>query len=166
MALVPEDGTGLPNADSYVSVSEADSYWADHGSPSSWTGAATASKESALRYATIWVDNNFAWPGEVVSDTQALRWPRGGVVDDERRPIDSDVIPVRLKSAVMQLANEHIASGDLSESETHGLEEVEAGPVRVRFVGSAGKRRAYPFVEVILRGLYAYGGGVVRTVRA
>ncbi len=36
MALTVEDGTGLSNSDSYLSVADADAYFLKHGNPSAW----------------------------------------------------------------------------------------------------------------------------------
>ncbi len=36
MALIVEDGTGLANAESYLSVADADAYFLAHGNPSDW----------------------------------------------------------------------------------------------------------------------------------
>lgn len=39
MALIVEPGTGLINADSYMTIAEADTYHLKHGNPSAWTDA-------------------------------------------------------------------------------------------------------------------------------
>lgn len=164
MALVVEDGTAKSDAESYLSVTDADTYWTEHGSPATWTGA-DAVKEAALRYATQWIDDQWHWRGEVVSNTQALRWPRAGVADDEGRTIDSDTIPERLKQAVAQAAGAHLAGSGLATIQKHGIDRVKVDVVEVDFSGGSGQQEHYPLISLLLRGLYSYGGGAVRTVR-
>ena len=93
MALEVEDGTGKEDADSYLSLADADLYWDNHGAPSEWTGADDSDKEGALRYGTDFLDGKFTWRGFITTSTQALGWPRGGVFDDEGRLLDSESIP-------------------------------------------------------------------------
>ena len=54
MALTVEDGTGLVGADSYVSVADCETYCDARGL--TFSGAATADKEAALRRATASID--------------------------------------------------------------------------------------------------------------
>ena len=42
MALTHEDGTGKADAESYLSVTDADTYHTAHGDPAAWSGATTA----------------------------------------------------------------------------------------------------------------------------
>ena len=56
MAFVTEDGTGLAEANSYVSVAEADAYHADRGN-AAWIGEDSA-KQSALIKATDYLENH------------------------------------------------------------------------------------------------------------
>ena len=48
MAIIVEDGTGLANANSFISVAGADAYWAEVTTPALWNAANTAAKEAAL----------------------------------------------------------------------------------------------------------------------
>ena len=47
MALVVEDGTGITNANAYVSVAEADSYFQARNN-ASWSARNTHDKEKAI----------------------------------------------------------------------------------------------------------------------
>ena len=79
MSLIVEDGTGKVDAESYQSVSAADTYFSNVGN-SLWTGS-TAVKEAALRKATIYLDSTYQWQGSIFSLEQSLNWPRLGVYD-------------------------------------------------------------------------------------
>ncbi len=76
MAFIAEDGTGLADANSLCSVSDADTYFADR-SNTAWAGT-DATKEAALIRATDYIEMLFSekFKGEAFSDTQALCWPR------------------------------------------------------------------------------------------
>lgn len=74
MALIVEDGTGLVNAESYVSVADYKTYHVNRG-----IGVAGSDLdiERRLRLATEYID--LRWGGGVqglkIADTQALVWP-------------------------------------------------------------------------------------------
>ena len=73
MPLIVEDGSGLANADSYVSVADCQAYAADHGLAFAGEAAALA----ALRNATLYLDGEYTYCGERATDIQALEWPHG-----------------------------------------------------------------------------------------
>lgn len=77
MALIVEDGTGLPDAESYVSVANCSTYCVKHGL--TFDTAVTADAESALRRATEFLDYTYRqrFPGSRTHRrNQALEWPR------------------------------------------------------------------------------------------
>lgn len=75
MAFVVEDGTGLPNANSYASVEFADAYFAERGI-TTWTGTPEA-KQSALILGTDYIEVMPAsWDGCPTTEVQALKFPR------------------------------------------------------------------------------------------
>jgi hypothetical protein len=79
MALVPEDGTGVADANSYIDMDYADAYFSDRGKDA-WIDADPAVKEVALIDATDYI--NMRWgmtpgfKGAVATETQSLLWPR------------------------------------------------------------------------------------------
>lgn len=99
MPLIVEDGTGLDDAESYVSVAEADTYHTARGAETTWTDADSDLKEQALRKATEYIDSTFG--GRLRSarsypDTpQALEFPR---------ELWGDAVPVNLKKATFEYA--------------------------------------------------------------
>ena len=93
MALVVEDGTGKSNANTYISQSDADSYFSSRDNPTAWTGLSSAKKDAALIYATVTLDGMWDFVGTVTTSTQSLAWPRDGVWDEEGRRIEADVSP-------------------------------------------------------------------------
>lgn len=101
MALVVEDGTGLVNSESYISIAEADLYHSNRGNLG-WTGTNTV-KENSLRKATEYLDRTYSFKGALVKFNQSLKWPRYLVVDDEGRNL-SNQIPKVIKDAIAELA--------------------------------------------------------------
>lgn len=110
MAIVVEDGTGLANAVSYLSVANADSHHAARGNVRWTTGAAAAvvtneQKEAALVKATDFLDKFFGrkFIGGKYSQEQALAWPREDAIDPNGFDLRLEV-PRQLKMATAELA--------------------------------------------------------------
>ena len=101
MPLVIEDGSGLSNAESYVSVADADTYvTAYKGANTLWDAATEGAKEVAARQSTQYVDGTSNWKGEIESSTQALDWPRNYVYDEIGTAIDG--LPVNVANATAE----------------------------------------------------------------
>lgn len=99
--MVVEDGTGLTDSNSYVSVDFADDYFSARG-VSGWETLEEEAKEQALIKATDYIDNVFQWHGKKASSEQALRFPRNNLYDYEGNEITG--IPVNLMQAVCDAA--------------------------------------------------------------
>ena len=110
--MIVEDGTGLLNADSYVSTEYADSYFSARG-VSEWVALTTSKKEQLLIKATDFIDNIYQWYGKKEFETQALRFPRVDIRDYEGAEIKG--IPTCLKQAVCD-ASLIAMSGDLFQT--------------------------------------------------
>lgn len=78
MTLVVEDGTGLSNADSYISVTDAGLYFTAYGNSDTWTAYDADSQEVALRAATRAIDSLYgaSFMSKPLTTTQALKQPR------------------------------------------------------------------------------------------
>lgn len=75
-----------------------------------------------------------AWTGTIASDTQALSWPRIGMVDRYGRAIDSAIIPDDLKRAQAELAGQLHTDRSLdSDIIVQGITKIKAGPVELGF---------------------------------
>ena len=105
MALIVEDGTLVADAESYLSVADADVIIASRGGDAAWTALDTISKEVQLRLSTEYLDLNYCYVGSVTSTDQSLEWPRQGITG-----VDSDEIPTLLKKALAVLAVDSIGS--------------------------------------------------------
>ena len=105
MALVVEDGSGLVNAASYISVSFADSYHRTRGN-TGWAAIEAANKTALVIKATEWLDAEYYFAGEPTypETPQALQWPRAGIFDENCTLLASDALPVALQRATAELA--------------------------------------------------------------
>ena len=158
MALIVEDGTGLSDAESFLSVADADSYFSKHGEPSAWTAATTAAKEAALRLATQYLCTVYhqRWKSVRTYEEQALDWPRAWMDDDDGYSIDSDELPQRLKDATAEMSLRSLSATLLPDVDNPGAikrERVKVGPIEdeVEYT-SGGKSQLirYRLVDLLL----------------
>lgn len=104
--FVVEDGTGKTDANSYISVADADQYNENHQADTDWSGATQAEKEKALRLATQYLDAEYGndWIGVRANEDQALDFPRADMIDRDGVDIDSDSVPQAIKDATVEAA--------------------------------------------------------------
>ncbi len=152
MTLIVETGSGLENAESYLSVADCDIYH-EAMNNSSWTGS-TSNKEAALRKATQYLDSTYEWIGSIYSLEQALSWPRTNVYDAQGRDLANSV-PVKLKNACAELALAAL-SADLvvitDNSNFVKREKVEG--LEIEYVSGAPIDRQYRLVDKLLMDLF------------
>lgn len=110
MTLVVEDGSGLANAESYISVADATTYHANRGN-SGWAAIASDTiREQLLRKATDYMlaVYRLRWAGYRYNSTQALDWPRlyVPVLDTltANQYVDFNIVPSLVKNACAELA--------------------------------------------------------------
>lgn len=142
MALTVEDGTGLEDAESYVSVADVDAYitagYAADSTAAQWVAAATGEKEEALRRATAYLDGHYLgdWKGTRNLKAQALAWPRTGGVDVDGYSIDSSSVPKNLEHAAAEVAIETVTrTSELDPAQTDpstlDKELLKIGPITI-----------------------------------
>ena len=158
---------GAVNANSYVSVADADAYHDYRLHNSEWATATTADKQNALVMATRYLEP-FKWLGTKATTTQALRWPREGVYDLDGTLYDDTAIPAPLINATAELAWEFIKQDRLVDSDNDGLKSVKAGPVEVEFDSRTKPTTSPKYVLTMLAGLLEAGFNprFVKLVRA
>tara|TARA_R110000824_G_scaffold59323_9_gene159395 strand:- start:717 stop:1250 length:534 start_codon:yes stop_codon:yes gene_type:complete len=171
LAIIVEDGTGVPNANSYTSVAAADAYFLIRENPAAWTGATTDAKEEALRMSTAYLTEQFGnrWRGVIDSDTQGLDWPRSGVVDgDTGLSYDSNEMPGRLRNATAEVAVRYIAGTALRPDVEPGDGNITSSTMSVGgismtedFVGMATTAPVFPVVKQQLRSLLTDAGATL-----
>ena len=167
MALTVENGTGLAAAESFISEADADTYLTEHADPATWTGANTAEKEAALRYATEWLDGKYEWDGTIKVTTQALGWPRTSAYDNESRLAASTSVPGRVERATCEVALSHLSDA-LNATQARGgaVRREKVGSLEVEYEPGAAAEVQLPHISRILNGLGSLKGSVIRMVRA
>ena len=138
--MIPEDGTGLANADAYVSVEFADEYFSARGNQT-WAGLGSADKEAAIIKATDYLEAAYfdKWQGERLKADQALSFPRS--------PFG---MPAKFKSAVCELAIRANAGELMSDVERLTTKE-KVGSIEVEYAQNADPATKYAYVASLLK---------------
>ena len=133
---------GSPTQDSYATLAEFETYAASRLPALSWfTSATDPQKEAALRAAARELDACFAWTGTAVDDTQALTWPRSGMLTRNGYSIATTAIPNDLKNAQCEFALQLGAGDRLADNDPlkKGITSIKAGSVALTFSDVQGK---------------------------
>ena len=158
---------GSADANSYVTTTEANTYFSDRAHASAWEDF--DEPDQLLIIASRQLDWYVDWKGVVASNTQGMDWPRTGVYDETDVEYDSDVIPTKVKIAVYELALSSIKGDRMEDDSLAGLSEVQAGSLRIKADNSvhATTPDAIPKkIWKIISGLYIRSASVVRLIRA
>lgn len=165
--IIVEDGSTVPNANSYVAVTDLVTYAAQQGV----TLPATEAEQETLLYKAMTYLEQQNYSGVKADYAQALEWPRTGA-NDNGYVLDSDEIPVKLKKAQMQLALEAITTNLTPNivASTKGavVEETVIGAVSVKYAQpvNPGMQPVFTVVNGYLDGLLASTGLQARVRRA
>jgi len=123
------------NTNSYVTITEADTYFTTRIDADEWTTATEALKEQALVTATQLIDNR-SWIGIAVSSSQSLAFPRKQATYYDPRmgqdiTIADDEIPSQVKIAVYEQALHLLQNEDLIAQKTQTFESIAVGSIKL-----------------------------------
>lgn len=166
MAIVVEDGTGKSDAETLISVADADAYFAARGN-TIWAAIATdAEKEQLLRKASDYILGTYGprWAGIRLLSTQALDWPRVGVVADGWL-VNSDEVPNLVANASAELALQ-ANSGDLLVNTEQSVKREKIGPLETEFNDFAVSETKYTQIDRILAPFFGSNGLTVNLIRS
>tara|TARA_R110000824_G_scaffold66023_4_gene171610 strand:+ start:105 stop:632 length:528 start_codon:yes stop_codon:yes gene_type:complete len=156
------------NADSFITVAEADAYWATNLYPTTWETATTANKEKALKMATRILDEKCEWVGTRATSAQALGWGRTDVVYDGIS-VSSTTMPIQISNATAQFAGDLLVSDLTANAEGKGLNSLKVGDITLDFDKNDTAGVMPEIVQEMLRGwgtIYARAKfGTVAVVR-
>jgi len=172
--LIVEDGTGVANANSYVSLDYANAYHDAVLYKTAWTeNASPEEKTRALIGAARMIDASFKFKGFKTNDVQTMEWPRIYAENTESTGVrywfgsgfsggaywNSNTIPERLKKAQAELAGELLKKDRTAEWDALGVSSVSLGQgaVSVDFTGDAETIGAQPFTPTVLDYLSTLG---------
>jgi hypothetical protein len=148
MSLVVEDGTGKSNANSYVSIAEADAYFLD-ANISEWAALTSAQKTAFLIKGTEYMEGYYgpAYAGYRLTGSQSLGWPRKcGYYDDVYPVTIIPALPQEIKNASYRAAY-HALYGDIVEVAKTGIKSQTQGNISVTY-GTASHVDGTVFVDV------------------
>lgn len=158
--FIPEDGSGVADANSYATLADANSYHTDRGN-TSWTGTNEA-KQAALIKATDYIEQVYGtrFIGEQIDVDQSLSWPRYTDI------FASNVLPENLIKATCQLALEALTT-DLNPSLARGgaVKRKKVDVLEIEYFDGAPGSTSRPAITGILKGLLRGSGLNVPTVR-
>lgn len=91
------------SSNSYVTLTEANAYFAMRLNADDWSDAEESDKEKALVMATYRLEQETYdfWRS---TQSQALKWPRVGVINPDGVDVPSNLIPIEVKNATYELA--------------------------------------------------------------
>jgi hypothetical protein len=144
--LIVEDGTGFANANSYISVEEADAYHDDRGNTRWADYDENDVKIPALIRAADYIQQIYGsvFSGYPAATGQGLAWPRMYSVDTNvygGSYFDPTFIPPALKKAQAELALDAVSIAGkliplLADSTSSTKKRIKAGPIEIeRFEG-------------------------------
>lgn len=178
MALEVEDGTGKANAESYISVADADTYFSNRGY-TLWATLMEAEKEQALRRSTDYMLQVYRlkWKGTRVTGTQSLDWPRNWVLRDDyefatqngaqvigaRQYYPADEVPTEVKNACAELAFK-AAGGDLAPDIAQRVVREKVDVLEVEYDRYGVPYTQYRAIDNLLAPFLKDVGGAIRKV--
>lgn len=146
MALIVETGTGVVDANSYITVAEATAYHTLYGN-TDWAGD-DATLEQALIVSCLALDLLYGpkYVSQRLTNTQPLLFPRYAFTDNTGQTHTSNVIPKRLKDAQAELALLYIQGVDVfpEENQTTGItqESIKLGDIQTSTTYSKAPQKA------------------------
>jgi len=143
--FIVEDGTGLADANSYVTVLEYQGYCADRGIDV--TSETDEQIQSYLVNATDYIDLMYDFKGEETTTTQSLKFPRtyDGVEYG---------VPTAIKYSVIELALAYRTNTNLYSSNLQGLKskKEKVGPIETAFEYRQEYIQMFPKADNYLKG--------------
>lgn len=166
MALVVEDGTGLPNADSYISRADAIAYLTSRGNKL-FVSINGEDQDVALRNATDYMiaTYRFVWAGSRYSLLQNLDWPRSYVPISDvggfyqyQQFVPFNIVPLPVQYACADLAT-RAALGPLEPDIKRVKRSVRVGPLAVEYDPYSSVQTVFASVNAKLAPYISGGGG-------
>lgn len=169
MALIVEDGTGLTNANAFISVAYFKAYCDARGHD--YSAYSDTQIETGIVRSTDFMSNSWRWDGFKLhgrgnaAGEQALAFPRTGLVDGEGRSVPYDEVPREVKDATSEVVRVELATpGIMTPSYTphERVKSEKVGPLAQEFdLSSKDAEGARPVLLVVrdLIGIFLNGGG-------
>ena len=148
MSLIVEDGTGMADAESYLSVADLKTYATNRGI--SYAGISDSTLEQKLRLATTYIDTRYRYRGNRSNGTQALEYPRINLIDWSGYDISG--VPKRVKDATAELALKATADSLYVDLDRGGkIKSESVGQLSVTYADDAPAGRVFTIAENLLK---------------
>jgi len=128
MALI--NTIGASDANSYVSLAEANAYFLNRVHSSAWEDFEDKSK--VLITSSQMLDWYIKWKGFRASTTQNMLWPRIDVVRRDGTIIADDVIPNEVKTATYEQALSSLEEDRTDDNALAGISQLKAGSLMIK----------------------------------
>lgn len=155
---IVEDGSCVPNANSYLTLEEANQYQANKNR-SDWLALSDIEKQASLIKATQYVDELFTWKGRRKYESQNLAFPRVRIRDLDGFEVKG--IPRRLKDAICEAAFYGFSSSSelFVTHDTNGaIKKQKVDVIEVEYFSDEDKTldaiSQYASLNSLLKGLY------------
>ena len=171
--MIVEDGTGVEDANSYVTEAFADAYFLDRGN-TTWSAALTTAKEQALIKATDYIELRFRdrFKGNLAPEATTLAWPRQYVYDRRGEPVLLTV-PTDIQKATCEYALRALSAdllpdpnvADSGQAVKRTFDKVGPIETEIEYEGAGARPdliRPYPTADKLLVYWLAGVGGVIR----
>lgn len=171
MSLIVEDGSGMADAESYTSVTEAGIYHANFGN-TAWAALTVAQQEAALRNATQYMLATYRtrWLGLRASIVQALDWPRIGVILQDTASyfvdlrlsytVQANIVHPLVVNACAVMALKAATQGDLMPDLDQRTTMEKVGPMQINYDRFSPQARRFRSVDMLLNPLLDGSGGM------
>ena len=131
VTVTVEDGSGVANANSYVTIAEVDAWVLTNPHDTTWTALTDAAKNGYAVMAFRVLNEQMNWDGWQIDADQALDLPRSGMVDKNGNSIDNDEIPTEVKNAQCELARLLVIEDRTADPDTAGFKEIGVGSIKL-----------------------------------
>ena len=141
MTLVIVATVGAADANSYITLAEAKAYCEANLYAAEWDAMTDVQKNAAIVMATRLLDaDKWLWSGTATSSSQALCWPRVGMISRNGYSVPDNMIPRELKDATAEFARQLVVSDRQQDNDPvrQGIASVRAGTVSISFHGASG----------------------------
>lgn len=167
MSVTIDASAGGVSSNSYVSLTDADAYFANRLYGTNFTGKSNDDRSRALIMACQRIEQE-NYEGYAVTHTQKLKWPRAWVqVPGETygRYYEITEIPQLVKDAQCEMALVVAGSDIFAPTGAENLTKLVVGPIELDFKSSISTGILPDTVSRLLRGLRV-GGGMAQMMRA
>lgn len=148
MPLIVENGTGLEDADSYITLVAFQTFCENRGY--NVDAYDDDVQEQKLRAATMYIDTIFRYKGSRTKAAQALEFPRNDCLDWSSLPVVG--IPKRVKDACAELAFKAL-SEDLYQDQDRGGKVISesVGPISTTYAEDAPTGKVWQLAHNLLQ---------------